>query len=94
VTAKHTRESTVRTRSTLVVLVAAIGHDMAQSDHEQEMMNGDSAGMHHGNTDAITVEPGKTGSLTHTFKTGEDVLIGCHQPGHYAGGMKLTVATG
>jgi uncharacterized cupredoxin-like copper-binding protein len=42
----------------------------------------------------IKVEPGKTGELTHTFRKGESVVIGCHEPGHYAAGMKLAVAVG
>lgn len=39
----------------------------------------------------ITVEPGDTGELTYTFSEGEELLIGCHQAGHYAAGMKLTL---
>jgi uncharacterized cupredoxin-like copper-binding protein len=47
-------------------------------------------GGHH-DDDAITVEPGKLGSLTHTFKAGDGLAIGCHEPGHYAAGMKLAI---
>ena len=56
-------------------------------------MRDDMGGMHHGSDgrDAITDKSGEMGTLTHSFKAGDDVLIGCHQPGHYAGGMKLTV---
>ncbi len=70
---------------------AFIGDEMAQNDHEAEMQRG--GGMHHGGggTGAITVEPGKTATLTHTFEAGGNVLIGCHQPGHYGSGMKMTV---
>lgn len=70
---------------------AFIGDKEAQDDHEKGMRGG--GGMHHGSNDAeaITVKPGKTGSLTYKFKAGSDVLIGCHQPGHYAQGMKITV---
>lgn len=39
----------------------------------------------------ITVEPGDTGELTYTFSEGEELLIGCHQAGHYAAGMKITL---
>lgn len=39
----------------------------------------------------ITVEPGRTGELTHTFEAGDELLIGCHEAGHYAAGMKITV---
>jgi uncharacterized cupredoxin-like copper-binding protein len=68
---------------------AFIGDEAAQADHEKEMRE------HAGKMDGehgIKVLPGKTGSLTHTFKTGEAVIIGCHETGHYAAGMKLTVA--
>lgn len=40
---------------------------------------------------AITVEPGASGSLTYTFDTPGTYEIGCHQPGHYAAGMTITV---
>ena len=69
---------------------AFIGDGRAQADHEVEM--NDDGGMHHGgDSDAITVEPGDTATLTHTFEPGDDVLIGCHQPGHYAAGMRISV---
>ena len=67
---------------------AFIGDEAAQADHEKEMRDGK---MHHGD-DAIKVIPGKTGELTHTFKAGDALIIGCHETGHYNAGMKLTVA--
>jgi uncharacterized cupredoxin-like copper-binding protein len=72
---------------------AFIGDQMAQDDHEAEMR--DDRGMHHGGDRdaAVTVEPGDTVTLTHTFDAGDDVVIGCHQPGHYGAGMKLDVTT-
>jgi uncharacterized cupredoxin-like copper-binding protein len=39
----------------------------------------------------VKVEPGKTATLSHTFKPGEALLIGCHEPGHYAAGMKVAL---
>ena len=39
----------------------------------------------------MSVEPGETAELTHTFDQPGQTLIGCHQPGHYTGGMKVTV---
>jgi uncharacterized cupredoxin-like copper-binding protein len=67
---------------------AFIGDEAAQTEHEQEMRAGDS----HKGHDAVKVIPGKTGELTHTFdKAGEALIIGCHETGHYAAGMKLTV---
>jgi uncharacterized cupredoxin-like copper-binding protein len=68
---------------------AFIGDEAAQAKHEKEMRDG---GGHHGGDDhAVTVNPGKTASLTYTFKGGETLLIGCHQAGHYQAGMKVNV---
>ncbi len=71
---------------------AFIGDEAAQAEHEKEMREQGSDGMdgHHGD-EAITVDPGQTGSLTHTFKAGDALVIGCHEVGHYAAGMKLTI---
>ena len=41
--------------------------------------------------DGITVAPGETGELTHTFTEPGTLEIGCHEPGHYDAGMKVTV---
>lgn len=72
---------------------AFVGDKAAQADHEAEMRD-DMGGMHHdGSDDALTVQPGKTATLTHTFFDTGTVEIGCHQPGHYAAGMKITVTT-
>jgi uncharacterized cupredoxin-like copper-binding protein len=66
---------------------AVIGDATMQNAHEQQMGGmamSDSA-------TAIAVDPGKTGELTYTFNTAGQLQIGCHQPGHYAAGMKLDV---
>jgi uncharacterized cupredoxin-like copper-binding protein len=39
----------------------------------------------------ITVQPGQTGSLTYTFDQTGPMEVACHQPGHYAAGMKVAV---
>ena len=73
---------------------AFIGDTDAQADHEAEMREGDGGhgGGHGGDAEgAITVEPGDTGELVHTFDDAGTVEVGCHQPGHYTGGMKITV---
>jgi uncharacterized cupredoxin-like copper-binding protein len=77
---------------------AFIGDARAQMGHEEMMssmasMGGMDHGNEHGHDDGLTVRPGETGTLTHTFEAGDDVLIGCHEPGHYDAGMKLTVTT-
>ena len=72
---------------------AFLGDTAMQDSHETEMMNGGSSmgGMDHGGGDALTVQPGKSASLTHTFHAGDTLLVGCHETGHYAGGMKLMI---
>jgi len=67
---------------------AFLGDEAAQAEHEKKMMGG---GMGHGDDDAVSVGPGMQGSLTHTFKAGDALVIGCHEPGHYAAGMKLAI---
>ena len=70
-----------------IVHDAFIGDEASQERHEKDMKGG-----HHGKGGgAISVEPGKTGSITHTFGKAGTTIIGCHEPGHYAGGMKVTV---
>lgn len=71
---------------------ALLGDDTAQKTHEKDMADGGSmGGMDHGGSDVLSVKPGKTGTLTHTFDATGSTLIGCHEPGHYTSGMKLVV---
>ena len=67
---------------------AFIGDAAAQDAHEAAMRGGHD---HGGDPNALSVKPGKSGSLTHTFDRPGQVLIGCHEPGHYIGGMRITV---
>ena len=77
---------------------AYVGTPEDQADHEQEMAEaGEGSGGHDahgggsGDNNKITVEPGKDGDLTYRFDEAGTYEIGCHEPGHYAGGMKITV---
>lgn len=71
---------------------AFIGDEAAQAEHEKEMREAGSDGKDgHGGGHGVTVDPGDLNSLTHTFKAGDVLVIGCHQSGHYAAGMKVTV---
>ena len=67
---------------------AFIGDGPAQDAHEKQMREGHDHGK---DANAVSVKPGKSASLTHTFDRAGQVLIGCHEPGHYVGGMKITV---
>jgi uncharacterized cupredoxin-like copper-binding protein len=78
---------------------AVIGNEAAQMEHEDEMRAAESGGdgmdgMGHGGAEdegAVTVEPGATGELVHSFSASDEVLIGCHEPGHYGAGMRLSI---
>ena len=37
------------------------------------------------------VQPGELGELSYTFSEPGSYEVGCHQPGHYAAGMKIDV---
>jgi len=39
----------------------------------------------------VTVDPGGSGDITWTFAKKGTVDFGCHEPGHYADGMKGTI---
>ena len=68
---------------------AFIGDQAAQEEHEKEMRAGH--GDHGEGSNAVSVKPGKSADLSYTFDRPGQILIGCHQPGHYTGGMKATV---
>ena len=69
-----------------------LGNEAAQAAHEQEMM--EMGEMAHDEEMGVGVEPGETKELTVTFPEPGSILAGCHVAGHYAGGMKATVAIG
>ncbi|CAN5804824.1 plastocyanin/azurin family copper-binding protein [soil metagenome] len=71
---------------------AFIGDASAQDEHGESMEEGDDmAGHNMEDGDALLLDPGQTGELTHTFDEAGEIFIGCHQPGHYEAGMKSTV---
>ena len=45
----------------------------------------------HDDPNAIEVASGETKELTWTFTQAGDLLFGCHEPAHYAGGMVGTI---
>ncbi len=66
-----------------------VGDEETQAEHEAEMA--EMPGMAHDEPNLLTLDPGETAELTWRFTTPGTVLLGCHQPGHYAGGMVATV---
>ena len=68
---------------------ALIGDEKVQAEHEKmraamNMEQGDTKTM-------VTVKAGATKTLRYTFAKAGRTVIGCHEPGHYGSGMKLTV---
>ena len=61
-----------------------LGNESYQEMHHAEMEEGAEM-MHMDN--AVTIEPGQTERLTWRFDERGEVLYGCHEPGHYEGGM-------
>lgn len=56
----------------------------------QEMHGGEDHDMGHMDN-AVDLPPGETAELTWRFDEAGEVLFGCHEPGHYDGGMVGTI---
>jgi len=71
-----------------------IGTPQEQAIFAEEMVGGHGGG--HAADAGVSVEPGATAEFTYSFTADDrDLLVGCHQPGHYKGGMvaPLTVTS-
>lgn len=68
-----------------------LGDDSYQEEHAAEMAGG--GDMDRGKNQ-IGLKPGETKSLTWRFTEAGEVLYGCHEPGHYEGGMVGTIDVG
>jgi uncharacterized cupredoxin-like copper-binding protein len=73
-----------------VVHEALIGDGQAQDAHDKTMAQmGGMAGMNH--NDEVQVQPGGDAELSYHFDRPGTLVIGCHEPGHYAAGMRATI---
>jgi len=79
----------VVTNTGAIVHEFLLGDEVAQAEHEAEMVAG--GGMGHDEPNGIAVEPGETKELTMTFEEPGETIAGCHEAGHYAAGMKATI---
>lgn len=91
------------TNSSTIDHEALLGSETEQNKHEKEMadmaaMGHDMAHMDHGPSGPAKAGEGfvkipskKTGEIKTTFTKVGRTIIGCHLPGHYKGGMRLTV---
>jgi uncharacterized cupredoxin-like copper-binding protein len=72
---------------------AVIGDSHIQQEHETGAATDEGHDDHHGGEKPpyVQVAPGTTEELTYKFTTPGEILIGCHQIGHWAAGMKITI---
>jgi uncharacterized cupredoxin-like copper-binding protein len=78
---------------------ALIGDTAAQVKHAKEMKakamaDGDSMDMSHSahnSKEFVLIKANSTATLNYKFGKAGRTMIGCHQPGHWEGGMKITV---
>jgi len=71
-----------------------LGPESVQMAHEEASMMGEEehGEMHvEGQLAALELESGETEEAVVTFKEPGEVIFGCHEPGHYDGGMLGTV---
>jgi uncharacterized cupredoxin-like copper-binding protein len=68
--------------------VGTLDEHEEHADEMREDAHGDEA---HENPAAVRLEPGESGSLTYTFAEAGELLVGCHEPGHYEAGMVAPV---
>jgi len=66
-----------------------IGDEAAQEQFEMEMAEG--GGMEHDTDAGVSVEPGESATFDYTFAEAGELLAGCHEPGHYDGGMVASI---
>ncbi|MBA2634629.1 MAG: cupredoxin domain-containing protein [Chloroflexi bacterium] len=64
-----------------------IGDEAAQAEFEEAMQGG----MDHETKVGVSLDPGQTESFEYTFDEAGNLLAGCHEPGHYDGGMVATI---
>lgn len=80
---------------------AVFGNQAEQEAHHAEMaeIGGSHDGMDMGSMPhdemtelhSVVVEPGETVEIMHTFDTSGPMMIGCHEPGHWEAGMKISI---
>ncbi|HEX7068990.1 MAG TPA: plastocyanin/azurin family copper-binding protein [Candidatus Limnocylindria bacterium] len=64
-----------------------VGGVAAHEEHAAEMREGGHSEDAHSNPAAVSVPAGASGTLTYTFEDSGNLLVACHEPGHYEAGM-------
>jgi uncharacterized cupredoxin-like copper-binding protein len=70
----------------------ALGDRDFQFEHEKNMQVHTSEASHGSNT--LELGPGETGEIVWKFTQSGEVMYGCHEPGHFEGGMYGIVTVG
>ena len=68
-----------------------LGDQPMQDQHEKEMSSMGAGMAMSDEPNALHIAPGASKSLTWTFTRAGTTLFGCHEPGHFAAGMKGTI---
>ena len=68
-----------------------LGDEELQTEHEAEMAEMGGEMQMHDEANVFSLAPGETKEMTWTFTDAGEVLMGCHQTGHYAAGMLGTI---
>ena len=66
-------------------------HEFVLGDAAYQDQHAEGMSMDHGDGNAVSLAPGKTGKVTWTFVDAGEVLYGCHVDGHYSNGMRGVV---
>lgn len=72
-------------------------HEFTLGDEDFQMAHGEKMLMHgmgENTSYSVTLDPGETKEFTWAFNKPGEVLFGCHQPGHYEGGMVGDITVG
>ncbi len=69
---------------------ALVATPAEQKAHDKEMVAMGAMAMAD-EPDRVSMKAGQTKTLTYKFDKNGTFEIGCHQPGHYKGGMKVTI---
>jgi len=73
-----------------VVHEAFIGDQAAQDGHDADMARPGGTAKP-ADPNQVEVAPGATKAVAYNFHEPDRLILGCHEPGHYAAGMKATI---
>jgi uncharacterized cupredoxin-like copper-binding protein len=72
-----------------------IGHEFIVGNEEIQQIHERGTEAHHdARPGEVSVPAGESVTTTYRFRASENLLFGCHLPGHYAYGMRGTISIG